>query len=122
MARFDFMTMPVYQDSQQIARACDGIAAGLPRFRWRSGDQLCRSSLSIVLNTAEGCGEFQPVEKARFYRMARRSAFETAACLHFLHGVGALDDAHFKSLLLRLERVCAALTALIKSVLRRPRP
>jgi four helix bundle protein len=75
-----------------------------------------------VLNTAEGCGEYQPVEKARFYRMARRSAFETAACLHFLSGVGAMDDALFQTLLTRLEIICAALTALIKSVLRRPRP
>jgi len=31
------------------------------------------------LGTAEGAGEFSPLEKARFYRMAKRSATEAAA-------------------------------------------
>jgi hypothetical protein len=34
-----------------------------------------------VLNLAEGAGEFSPRDKARFYRMARRSAVESAAIL-----------------------------------------
>ncbi|MEM1418216.1 MAG: four helix bundle protein, partial [Myxococcota bacterium] len=33
----------------------------------------------MVANIAEGAGEFSPSEKARFYRMARRSAIETVA-------------------------------------------
>jgi four helix bundle protein len=121
MARFDFMSMPVYQQALLVAGECDGVASRLARYRWKAGDQVTRSSLSVVLNTAEGCGEFQPAEKARFYRMARRSAFETAACLHHLHRVGAVDDARFQSLLTTLENISAALTALIKTVLKRPR-
>jgi four helix bundle protein len=35
----------------------------------------------VCLNIAEGAGEFSPPDKARFYRMARRSASECAAIL-----------------------------------------
>ena len=56
---------------------------------WVSGgahlkDQLDRAATSIVLNIAEGAGEFSKDEKQRFYRMARRSATETAAVLDIL--------------------------------------
>ena len=51
---------------------------------WPSGyaslfDQLFRASTSVVLNIAEGAGEFSPRDKARFYRMALRSTTESAA-------------------------------------------
>jgi hypothetical protein len=39
------------------------------------------AATSIGLNLAEGAGEFSPRDKARFYRMARRSAVESAAIL-----------------------------------------
>jgi four helix bundle protein len=45
---------------------------------------LRRASASIVLNIAEGAAEFRPREKARFYRMALRSASEAAATLDLL--------------------------------------
>ncbi len=44
-------------------------------------DQLQRAGTSISLNIAEGAGEFSSKEKARFYRMAKRSATECAAIL-----------------------------------------
>src|SRR5688500_6983887 len=45
--------------------------------RW----QLLRAALSIMLNIAEGCAETAPLEKARIYRIARRSAEECASIL-----------------------------------------
>ena len=38
--------------------------------------------MSIGLNIAEGAGEFSKLEKARFYRIARRSATECVAILN----------------------------------------
>jgi four helix bundle protein len=35
----------------------------------------------LEINIAEGAGEFAPEEQARFYRMARRSATESATIL-----------------------------------------
>ncbi|HKJ92261.1 MAG TPA: four helix bundle protein, partial [Longimicrobiales bacterium] len=42
-------------------------------------DHLRTAALSIGLYIAEGAGEFRPREKARFYRMALRSAHECRA-------------------------------------------
>jgi four helix bundle protein len=46
-----------------------------------SSRRLRRAATSIVLNIAEGAGEYSKAEKARFYRIARRSATECAAVL-----------------------------------------
>lgn len=56
-------------------------------------DQLHRAATSIALNVAEGAGEFSPAEKARFYRIARRSATECAAAVDVLTRTRALDPA-----------------------------
>ncbi len=48
------------------------------------GDQLRRAAGSIPFNIAEGAGEYRPKEKARFYRMARRSSTECASILDAL--------------------------------------
>src|SRR5687768_5644331 len=56
----------------------------MPAGRAHLKDQLDRSATSVVLNVAEGAGEFSPGEKNRFYRIARRSATETAAILHIV--------------------------------------
>ena len=46
----------------------------------------------FVLNIAEGAGEFAPKEKARFTRMARRSANESAAVLDVCRNLKLLAD------------------------------
>jgi four helix bundle protein len=44
-------------------------------------DQLDRACLSVLLNTAEGNGKRQGLQRARFFDDARASAMESAACL-----------------------------------------
>ena len=44
-------------------------------------DQLDRACLSVLLNTAEGNGKRQGLQRARFFDDARASALESAACL-----------------------------------------
>ena len=80
-------TLPVYRESLIAARDVEAIASALPQDRVDLRDQLRRASASIVLNIAEGADEFAPAEKARFYRMARRSASEVAATLEFVDAV-----------------------------------
>jgi four helix bundle protein len=75
-------------------------------------DQLDRAATSVVLNIAEGAGEFSRDEKQRFYRMARRSATETAAILDILDRRQAVAASVLAPALELLERVVAMLARL----------
>jgi four helix bundle protein len=77
--------------------------------------QLLRASTSICFNIAEGASEYSRPEKARFYRIARRSAGETAAILHALAILGIADPKVVRPIRERLERVSAMLTRLIRT-------
>ncbi len=81
MDGFEHEKLDVYSKSIEFLASAEGIAHSLPRGRAYLADQLRRAALSITLNVAEGAGEFAIADKARFYRMARRSATESAAIL-----------------------------------------
>ena len=69
----------------------DELAEELPDGRAYIRDQLRRAANSVALNIAEGAGEFAPAEKARFYRMARRSATECAGQVIVCRRLGLTD-------------------------------
>jgi len=98
----------------------DALAAGLPPGRGYIRDQIRRSSNSVVLNLAEGAGEFSPAEKARFYRMAKRSATETAAQLMVMERLDLVDDSAIARGL--LERVVSMLVRMVTAAERRAHP
>ncbi|MFA5206056.1 MAG: four helix bundle protein [Lentisphaeria bacterium] len=81
MDSFDHEKMEVYNLTIDFIALADEVVNGLPRGRAYLADQLRRACSSIALNIAEGAGEFAGDEKARFYRMAKRSATECAAVL-----------------------------------------
>ena len=116
MVQFDHEKLEVYQVAAEYSDAADSIAAKLKPGNAHIRDQLRRASDSIVNNVAEGAGEFQPLEKARFYRMALRSSTESAASLHTcqrrqLADLNAIEDARRM-----LKRVVEMLTRLIHAV------
>ena len=81
---FDHERLDVYQRALDALDLCDAITAQMPAGRAHLKDQLDRAATSVVLDVAEGAREFSPDEKSRFYRIARRSATETAAILHIV--------------------------------------
>ncbi|MGH7466802.1 MAG: four helix bundle protein [Longimicrobiales bacterium] len=78
--------------------------------RW----QLRRAARSVVLNIAEGAGEFSPLAKARIYRIARRSAWETlgALDLRIRSGFFTIEDVSVAMQL--IDEVTAMLTTMGK--------
>ena len=77
----DHEKLTVYQLAIEFVVLADVIIEHLPRGRAYLSDQLQRAGLSIPLNIAEGAGEYSIDEKARFYRMVKRSATECAGIL-----------------------------------------
>ncbi len=74
--------------------------------------QLTRASRSIGLNIAEGSGELSASEKARIYRIARRSATECAAALVLAQREGLASPAEIAPGRELLWRIVAMLTKL----------
>ena len=112
MKSFDHEKLDVYRIAIQFFAFVDPLCNNLPRGQAYLADQLRRAASSIVLNIAEGAGEFAQNEKMRFYRMARRSATECAGILDVLAVLG-----HEKEHLLKgkkiLLRCVGTLTKLI---------
>ncbi len=77
----DHEKLPVHQIAIEFVILADEVIEHLPRGRVYLSDPLQPASLSIPLNIAEGVGEYAVDEKARFYRMAKRSATVSARVL-----------------------------------------
>ena len=110
--RFDHQRLDVYRAGLGFVAFASRLVEGLPPGHGYLVDQLRRAALSITLNTAEGAGEFAPAEKARFYRMAKRSATECAAVLDVVTELGLGAPAAVEDGLERLFKIVSMLVKL----------
>ena len=79
--QFDHERLDVNRLALAFIVVANDVAQALPRGRSYIADQIQRAATSVVLNLAEGAGEYGPNDKARFYRMSKRSATECSAVL-----------------------------------------
>jgi four helix bundle protein len=115
----DHERLEVYQLARELVRQVSELLKRAPRGHADLTDQCRRASLSIPLNIAEGGGEFSPKEKARFYRIAKRSATEMSAVLDHLVDLTLLPQSATHDCRRLVRRIVAALTKLILSTERR---
>jgi four helix bundle protein len=113
---FEHERLDVYRTAIEFLAVADTLAGGLPRGRSYLTDQLRRAASSISFNIAEGAGEFASADKARFYRMARRSATESAAILDACRVLALADDATSRTGRGLLLRLVAMLTAMVLKI------
>jgi four helix bundle protein len=105
--------LDAYAAAADFVVTVDAITRTLPRGRGYIVDQLRRASCSIQANIAEGAGEFSAADKARFYRMALRSASECAALLDVCRRLELCEaQAVFEAKEL-LDRVMAMVTKMV---------
>ena len=116
MDHFDHEKLDVYNVAIQWVVLAQDISQSMPRGNASLADQLRRAASSIALNIAEGAGEFSPADKARFYRMAKRSATECAAVLDVAKRRHAIQPARSKTgrdLLLRIVSMLVKLSKVL---------
>jgi four helix bundle protein len=114
--RMDHERLDVYQLAREFRREAVELLRGVPRGHGETVDQLYRSSLAIKLNIAEGTGEFALKEKARFYRLARREAAESAALLDDLEDLGLSTGQELAAARRLSVRIVSALIRLIQAL------
>jgi four helix bundle protein len=105
MHYFDHEKLDVYKVSIEFILTTESVIKQFPKGRAYLIDQLQRAGSSVLLNIAEGAGEFSENEKIRFYRMARRSATECSAILDICKRLNFLEEELYlttRSLLLRI--------------------
>jgi four helix bundle protein len=76
-------------------------------------NQLRRSSLSIVLNIAEGTGRKTRPDKRNFFVIARGSVFECVAIFDILKDEGVLSIEQFQGFYMKLDALSRMLYAMI---------
>jgi four helix bundle protein len=108
----DHTKLDVYHLALDLLDLLDRLLDGLPAGRAHLKDQLDRAGTSIVLNIAEGAGEFSLPDKQRFYRMAKRSATETAAIIDILARRGQAPAEQLHPIQDTIIRVVSMLTKL----------
>lgn len=102
---FDHEKWDVYQAALEFVVLISDIVENLPRGKAYLADQLQRAGTSIPLNIAEGAGENAVSEKARFYRMAKRSATESSSILDVCQRLRLIKENQYaqgRELLLRI--------------------
>ena len=112
MDAFDHDRLDVYRLAIDFNGVTASITGQLPPGNGWLKDQLARAALSIPTNTAEGAGEFSRRDKARFYRIALRSATECAAILDVCRRIRVGDEADVRRGRELLLRVVSMLTKL----------
>src|SRR4030095_11872048 len=105
--------LDVYKTALEFLVLADVFANSLGKGRAYLADQLRRAATSVTLNIAEGAGEFAPADKARFYRMARRSATECSAVLDVSRVLRLAEGEAVVDGRALLVRIVAMLTAMV---------
>ena len=114
MHYFDHEKLDVYKIAFKFVMATESIINQLPKGRAYLIDQLQRAGSSVLLNIAEGAGEFSANEKIRFYRMARRSATECSGILDICKGLSFLEEEFYLTIRSLLLRIVSMLTKLVR--------
>ena len=109
-------SLDVYRASIDFIALAETVCRSLPRGRRYVSDQLRRAAASIPLNIAEGAGEFSRKDKARFYRMARRSASECSAVLDICQCLDIEDSTRLEEGRRTLLRIFQTLVRLVKTM------
>lgn len=109
----DHEDLDVYAASLDFVTFVRATMKRMPGGRMGIDVQLMRAATSMPLNIAEGAGEFSAKDKARFYRIARRSATECAAALDVCIRMGLVREPDVQAGRELLRRIVAMLTKLV---------
>jgi four helix bundle protein len=111
---FDFENLDVYTKAKEYYLMISKVIESKKDINLPTTLQLCRSSLSIVLNIAEGSGRFSKPDKRRFYIISRGSVFETVSTADLLKDLKIISSTEYTNIYNDAEEISKMLWVLIK--------
>lgn len=111
---FRFRNFKVYQDSKVLHVKIVLLTNSFPRGFIYLADQIKRSSLSIVLNIAEGSSKQSDKDFNRYIAIALGSVDETIASLEIALDLKLISKEQFQLFQTEYESVCRQLGGLSK--------
>lgn len=111
---FDFERLVVYKKAKGFYKDVHSMLKG-KRIEFHLYSQLRRSSLSILLNIAEGTGRQTMADKKHFFVIARGSVYESMALFDILFEEGYISKDQFLTFYQTGEVVSKMLLRLIQS-------
>ena len=115
---FRFLEFRVYKESKMFYQEIQNIIKSFPgEERYALGDQLRRSSLSILLNIAEGSDRGSDKDFGRFLKNALGSLNETVAGIDVAHTNKYIDEKIYKKLVTMADGVSKQLASFNKRLL-----
>lgn len=113
---FRFRNFRVYQEAKKIHKEIVIIVNKFPREYYYLADQLRRSSLSIVLNIAEGSSKQSDKDFNRFITISLGSIDEAVATLEICLELQLISQETFTEFERRLEALSKQLGSFSKSL------
>lgn len=104
----------LFDIANNLAKAIYKLTLDMPyKYQSSIGDQMRRSSLSVVLNIVEGGARKGLKEKRHASNIAFGSLKETKYLLYFAHDLGLLDSKEYSSTMLEVNKLAAILYGLL---------
>ena len=105
MKTFRFLDFKVYQEAKYFHKEIVAIIKTFPREYLYLADQLKRSSLSVILNIAEGSAKRSDRDFNRYLENSLGSINEEIACLDVALSVDLISQQKFDELILKAESI-----------------
>ena len=110
MNEFRFLEWNVYKNAKDLVREVYKFTNKFPQnFKYELGGQINRSTISIVLNIAEGSGKNSDKELNRFFNIAIGSINETIAGLDIACSNNLISKQEFEKLVEELKNIARQL-------------
>jgi four helix bundle protein len=113
---FSYEKLDVYKKAYSVNQAVYRFIKKNNSIPLYAKNQLGRASLSIMLNIAEGNSKFSNKDKRNFFVVARGSASECAALVHFLTEEDEINGPLKKTLYSAFEEISIMLYKMIKNL------
>jgi four helix bundle protein len=106
MRKFRFLNWKVYKDAKELFSSLLKLIKKLPKeYRFEIGNQIVRSSLSVILNVAEGSGKSSDRELNRYFTIALGSLYEVLAAIDVLKDNKLITIQEFNEIFRKIDEI-----------------